>query len=252
MVALPWLEPGDPFPPPQAALDDPPGLLAAGGDLSTTTLLNAYQAGIFPWFNPGEPPLWWSPDPRLVLLPESFHCSRSLGRLLRRDQFLFSLNTCFPAVIEACARVPRRGQAGTWIVPAMREAYTALHRMGHAHSVEVWHESQLVGGLYGVQLGRAFFGESMFSLASNASKSALAALTALSAPLRIELIDCQVESPHLLTLGATCWPRERFLSACKTLTARPAPRWPRLSPTPYTALANAARLAGKDQDRAHE
>ena len=236
MVALPWLAPGDPFPPADTALDDPEGLVAAGADLTVTTLLRAYRQGLFPWFNEGDPPLWWSPDPRLVLHPERFHCSRSLARLLRRDRFTISLDTCFAQVVQACASTPRRGQKGTWIVPAMYAAYTDLHQAGHAHSVEVWHEDKLVGGLYGVRLGGAFFGESMFSHASNASKTALAALVRLSDPLRISLIDCQVDSPHLRSLGAQNTPRKLFLGQISELTGRPVPGWPRLSATPFADL----------------
>ena len=239
MVALPWLAPGDPFPPAHQALRDPEGLVAAGADLTVPTLLRAYGSGLFPWFNEGDPPLWWSPDPRLVLYPAHFHCSRSLARTLRGGRFSFSLDTCFAAVIRACAATPRRGQPGTWIVPAMQEAYLSLHQAGHAHSLEVWQEGQLVGGLYGVRLGGIFFGESMFSLASNASKAALAALSRLAEPLAMELIDCQVDSPHLRTLGAETLPRREFLAAVRQLTAHSVPDWPRLSARSFTELPGA-------------
>lgn len=236
MVALPWLAPGDPFPPADQALDDPEGLVAAGADLTVPTLLDAYHNGLFPWFSEGDPPLWWSPDPRLVLIPGEFHCSRSLRKLLRRDRFLFSMDTHFGDVIRACASVPRDGQPGTWIVEAMQAAYIALHRAGHAHSIEIWQENQLVGGLYGVRLGGVFFGESMFSRAPDASKAATAALCQLAPALDIELIDCQVDSPHLRTLGARTMPRDAFLKRTGELTGRSVPPWPRLSPTPFGNL----------------
>ena len=239
MVALPWLAPGDPFPPADQALSDPEGLVAAGADLSVPTLLQAYSQGLFPWFNDGDPPLWWSPNPRLVLYPSQFHCSRSLARSIRRHDVHISLDTCFSDVIRACAHTPRRGQRGTWIVPAMEQAYQALHHAGHAHSIEVWQQQQLLGGLYGVRLGRLFFGESMFSHASNGSKTALAALARLSERLDITVIDCQVDSPHLRSLGATLESREHFLQTVRAHSGRSVPPWPRLSATPFAALPGA-------------
>lgn len=190
------------FPPTSEALEHPNGLLAVGGDLSPARLLAAYHRGIFPWYNAGQPPLWWSPDPRAVLFPECIHVSRSLRRRLRRDQFQLQADTAFEAVMAACAE-HRPGQDGTWIDSAMCSAYAELHRQGHAHCIEVYDPQQgLVGGLYGVSLGAVFFGESMFSRTSDASKVALVALCQLCQRLGIRLIDCQVESEHMNSLGA--------------------------------------------------
>lgn len=230
MTALAWLAPGDPFPPTSQALDDPGGLLAAGADLTTSTLLKAYRRGIFPWYNDGQPILWWSPDPRLVLLPERFHSSRRLLRSLRQPHWQFSLNTAFEQVIAACADTPRRGQGGTWITDEMRNAYCRLHRAGHAHSLEVWHGDRLVGGIYGVRIGRAFFGESMFSHARDASKAAMAMLCRIHGALQMELLDCQVESAHLLSLGAEILPRKAFEQKLAVLTAADTPPWPVIQP----------------------
>lgn len=210
---LTWLSPGDPverFPPHSAALRDPPGLLAAGGDLAPERLIAAYQRGIFPWFSPGEPVLWWSPDPREVLLPGEFHCSRSLARTLRSNHFEFRRDSAFAEVIAACA-APRSGSRGTWITPAMRRAYLELHRRGVAHSIETWRDGRLVGGLYGIRVGRVFCGESMFSHETDASKAALATLVAGCPQQGIELIDCQMPSPHLRSLGSRALPRGEFL-----------------------------------------
>lgn len=222
MPELPWLAPGDPFPPTASALDEPPGLLAAGGSLDTGTLIRAYRQGIFPWFNPGDPILWWTPDPRLVLYPDRFHASRRLRRRLRNADLRFSLDHAFDAVVRACAE-PRPDQPGTWITEAMREAYGNLFRIGYAHSVEVWRDDRLVGGVYGVQLGGVFFGESMFSRTSDASKCALWLLCALRDSLGLRLLDCQVASGHLLRLGAEEIPRTDFedhLSLWTTLPSR--------------------------------
>ncbi len=210
MVALVWLDPGDPFPPTSEALRDPPGLLAAGGDLSPDTLLRAYRHGIFPWFSNGEPILWWTLSPRLVLRPEQFHLSRSLRKTLRQSDWQFSVDQQFTQVIRQCAQVPRPGQPGTWITGDMQQAYVDLHHLGHAHSIEVYHRQTLVGGLYGVCLGQVFFGESMFSLRSDASKIALFLLCHLHEQLGIALVDCQMETPHLISLGATSLGREAF------------------------------------------
>jgi leucyl/phenylalanyl-tRNA---protein transferase len=230
MAALTWLAPGDPFPPTSQALDDPAGLLAAGGDLTVNTLLAAYRRGIFPWYSDGQPLLWWSPDPRLVLMPEQFHLSRRLARSLRQPHWRFSLNYAFDRVIRACARTPRRGQRGTWITTEMEEAYCQLHRQGHAHSLEVWHGEQLVGGIYGVRVGRVFFGESMFSHARDGSKAAMAILCRLHTRLHLSLLDCQVESAHLLTLGATIMPRSEFEQQLDRLATEATPPWPTLAP----------------------
>lgn len=197
------------FPPSAAALTDPNGLLAVGGDLSVERLLLAYSRGIFPWFSEGEPILWWTPDPRAVLFPDQFKLSKSLRKSLKNRHFQLSCDTQFEAVMRACA-APRRDGHGTWISEAMVSAYSALHRQGIAHSVEVHLEGELVGGLYGVNLGRMFYGESMFARVTDASKTALAALVWLARQGWFELIDCQVESEHLFSLGASNIPRERF------------------------------------------
>ena len=197
------------FPPPFLA--PPEGLLAVGGDLSRQRLLLAYRQGIFPWYSEGEPILWWSPDPRLVLFPGELHVSRSLARAMRKGTFALTMDEAFDRVIEACAVVPRTGQEGTWITAGMIAAYRALHASGYAHSVECWQGAELVGGLYGVSLGKCFFGESMFSLAPNASKVALAGLAAHVRNWGFKLIDCQVTTRHLISLGAREVARERFL-----------------------------------------
>ena len=199
------------FPDPRLAETEPNGLLAIGGDLSITRLSNAYRSGIFPWFSAGEPILWWSPDPRLLLIPEKIHISRSLRKTLRRGDYRITFDEAFDAVIGNCAAIPRHHQPGTWIIDAMIDAYVQLHHHGYAHSVEVWHGTKLVGGLYGVAIGSAFYGESMFSLMSNASKIALVALARKLQHDGFHFIDCQMETPHLLTLGAESVPRVEFL-----------------------------------------
>jgi len=196
------LRPGGSFPPTSEALREPNGLLAIGGSLDVPTLLAAYRRGIFPWYEAPQPVLWWTPDPRAVLFPENLHVSRSLRRTLRRDAFALSADRDFEAVMRACAE-PRDGCAGTWIDSAMLDAYAALHRAGHAHSIEVRDdEGALVGGLYGVAIGGAFFGESMFARAADASKVALVALVKLLRERGFELIDCQMDTAHLRSLGA--------------------------------------------------
>ena len=202
-------DPPDAFPNIEQAMHEPDGLLAAGGDLSRERLLAAYARGIFPWFERGQPILWWSPDPRCILVPGHFHVSRRLRRELRRSQAEIRFNTCFPDVIAHCA-APRPGQHGTWITSEMVAAYTSLHADGWAHSIEVWQDGALIGGLYGLAIGRVFFGESMFSRRSNASKYALYALSRHLQTKGFALIDCQVLSHHLTTLGATLMPRARF------------------------------------------
>lgn len=207
-----WLTPGhpeEPFPPLESALDAPNGLLAAGGDLAIPRLLRAYREGIFPWYEDGQPILWWSPDPRTVLFTDRVKVSRSLGKTLRSGRFQVSLDTCFDRVIEACAG-PRRGSHGTWITPELRQAFCALHKSGHAHSVEVWRDGHLVGGLYGLAIGRMFFGESMFSHVPDASKVTLVTLCRHLAERGVPLIDCQTRTPHLIGMGAECIPRGRF------------------------------------------
>lgn len=215
-------DPEAPFPPVEAALREPEGLLAIGGDLHPRRLLRAYRAGIFPWYGEGQPILWWSPDPRAVLLPERVHVSRSLRRTLRRGLFRVTVDRAFDAVIEACATVPRPGQDGTWITPEMAAAYRRLHRLGHAHSVEAWtRDGGLAGGLYGVAIGRVFFGESMFSRRSDASKVALVALCRMLVAWGYGLVDCQVRSPHLERMGAVLVPRRRFVAALDRLCPLP-------------------------------
>lgn len=214
---LPWLEPGDQFPPVDQAWgeqDPAPGLLAAGGDLSVASLTSAYGQGIFPWYSAGQPILWWSTDPRMVLRPEAFRLHRSLRKSiqkLRLEQRLdIRFDHDFERVIRACANSARRGQSGTWILPAMVQAYIRLHRAGFAHSVETWIDGELVGGLYCVNLGAMVFGESMFSRRSDASKMALAALVAFCLSHGIPLIDCQQDTPHLASMGAVLMSRNRF------------------------------------------
>lgn len=214
---LPWLEPGDDFPAPAQAWgegDPAPGLLAAGGDLQLATLRRAYSRGIFPWFSEGQPILWWSPQPRMVLPLAEFQLHRSLRKRLKR--FLATpgcevrVDHDFAAVIAACADVPRPGQRGTWIVPLMQQAYLALHEAGLAHSVEVWQSGQLIGGLYCTAIGSAVFGESMFARQTDASKIALAALVALCRAQGVVWIDCQQDTAHLASLGAHAIARDVF------------------------------------------
>lgn len=206
------------FPSPNLALTDPNGLLAFGGDLSAERLLLAYQQGIFPWFNEGEPPLWWSPAPRMVLYPADIKISRSLNKRLKRDEFQISFDTCFAEVINQCA-ISRQATTGTWITADMQAAYTQLHQQGYAHSVEVWQNGQLVGGLYGLALGGVFFGESMFSQVTDASKVALVKLSQHLQQQGFSLIDCQVYTPHLASLGAAEISRELFLQTLAEATA---------------------------------
>lgn len=226
MKPLHWIEPDEPpecFPDPVSALRDPDGLLAAGGDLSPARLLAAYRRGIFPWYNAGEPILWWCPDPRAVLYPAELHISRSLARTLRRSRFSFTLDRDFAGVIDGCAQTPRRGQPGTWINPAMHSAYRRLHALGHAHSLEVWQNGILVGGVYGVAVGRVFFGESMFSRARDASKAALVVLLCQLPRWGFPLLDCQVASPHLTSLGSRLIPRSDFLAVLDACCPQPGP-----------------------------
>lgn len=199
------------FPPPDAAGDD--GLLAVGGDLSPERLLVAYAEGIFPWYEEGLPILWHSPDPRMVLLPSDLRVPRSLRKRMRNAPYRLSLDTAFERVVEACAAVPRPGQTGTWITPEMMQAYATLFELGFAHSVEAWDGDELVGGLYGVSLGSCFFGESMFALASDASKLGFVKLVEQLGRWDFDLIDCQIHTDHLERFGAEQWPRARFLDA---------------------------------------
>lgn len=223
---IPVLGPSDPFPPVDRALADPNGLLAAGGGLSVARLIDGYARGIFPWFSHGDPVLWWTPDPRMVLVPEELRVSRSLARRLRKGGFVVTADTRFADVLAACA-APRRDDAGTWLVPAMRRAYAALHEAGVAHSIEVWMDGELAGGLYGVALGRMFFGESMFSRRTDGSKIAMAALARQMRAWDMPLIDCQLETDHLSSLGARLIPRREFTRLVDDLVRRPATpaRW---------------------------
>lgn len=213
------------FPNPEYALNDPNGLLAAGGDLSPARIVAAYRQGIFPWYNPGEPILWWSPDPRAVLYPDHLKIARSLRKTLNKQLFRVTLDSAFVQVMRQCAS-PRQGQPGTWITPEILSAYSNLHAMGIAHSVECWQGEQLVGGLYGLALGKVFFGESMFSQVTDASKVALVYLVAQLKIWGYELIDCQVATTHLLSLGAELIPRAEFISELRRLCStggRPPP-----------------------------
>ena len=224
-VQLPVLgrDPHAPFPSAESALREPDGLLAMGGDLSPVRLLNAYSRGIFPWYSDAPPILWWSPDPRMVFRSDGVRLSSRFRRGLRRSSWVVRADTAFAQVIAACASTPRSGQRGTWITGEMQSAYLELHRLGHAHSVEVFDGAELVGGIYGVAIGRMFFGESMFSARSGGSKVALAALAWRLCEWGWPLIDAQLENRHLVGLGAESWPREVFLRRISVLTGMPGP-----------------------------
>jgi leucyl/phenylalanyl-tRNA--protein transferase len=217
---IPWLGPGDPFPPLERALEEPNGLLAAGADLSEARLLDAYAHGIFPWYSEDQPLLWWSPDPRMVLFPDELRIPRSLKKRLARRDYEVRADTAFEEVIRACA-APRRGQDGTWITEAMVDAYVRLHRSGHAHSVETWIGGTLAGGLYGVELGRMFYGESMFARAPDASKIALVHLVRRLARRDCGMIDCQMKTALLARFGAREIPRSRFVRTLVKLVNYP-------------------------------
>ena len=217
---IPWLGVRDPFPPVEQALVDPNGLLAAGGDLSPERLLDAYRRGIFPWFNDEDPVLWWSPDPRMVLFPGELHVSRTLRRMIKSRKFTVTLDRAFNEVMQGCAG-PRANPVGTWITGDMMRAYARLAELGHAHSVEAWIGGELAGGLYGVAIGRVFYGESMFSRRSNASKVALAWLAGQLGQWKFELIDCQMSTEHLASLGAREISRADFLRRVRRGTALP-------------------------------
>jgi leucyl/phenylalanyl-tRNA--protein transferase len=217
---IPWLGPHDPFPPVSRALREPNGLLAAGRTLSVPTLLEAYALGLFPWFNEDEPVLWWSPDPRMVLRPAELHVSASLRKRLRRGGFDVRADTAFARVMRACA-APRAGHPGTWITGRMIAAYVRLHEAGHAHSVETWIDGKLAGGLYGVAIGRAFFGESMFASEADASKIAFVHLVRQLERWGFAIIDCQMKTSHLASLGAREIPRADFVAEIAALTKEP-------------------------------
>lgn len=201
--------PEEPFPPVEDAKQEPDGLLAVGGDLSPARLLNAYRHGIFPWYSSEQPILWWAPDPRTVLFPERIKISRSLGKTLRNRDYRVTLDTAFAEVISACA-MPQPDREETWITEEMKQAYIHLHQLGHAHSVEIWQNNRLVGGLYGIAIGRVFYGESMFSRVRDASKIALVHLARHLADRDFGLIDCQVYTPHLISMGAEEIERRHF------------------------------------------
>jgi leucyl/phenylalanyl-tRNA--protein transferase len=223
MTAIRWLAPGDDFesfPSPEKALDEPNGLLAAGGDLRPQRLLAAYRGGIFPWYERGQPILWWSPDPRAVLWPDAVRVSRSLRRKIAKGELRITADTAFPEVIQACA-APRSYGSATWITRDMAAAYIELHRLGWAHSFEAWRNDALVGGLYGVAIGHVFFGESMFSREDDASKTAFVNAIRYLKVRSFELVDCQVGSAHMTSLGATEVPRRRFLELLVSLCDAP-------------------------------
>ena len=223
---IPFLGPADPFPPVEQALDQPDGLLAAGGSLTTRRLVDAYRRGIFPWFNEGDPILWWSPDPRTVLRPSRIHVSHSLRKKLRKESFLLTIDRVFTRVLDGCA-APRPGDSGTWLSLPMRRAYASLHAAGLAHSIEVWMDGELAGGIYGVAIGRMFFGESMFSRQRDGSKIALAYLTAQLDRWDFPLIDCQLATDHLRSLGAQSISRDVFVHEVDRLVRLPSTpvRW---------------------------
>ena len=222
---IPWLGPNDPLPPVERALRRPNGLLAAGGGLAVSRLLEAYSRGCFPWFNEGEPVLWWSPDPRMILVPGELHVSRSLLKRIRHGGFTVRADTAFRQVMTGCA-APRPGQSGTWITDEMVAAYGALHDAGAAHSIETWMDGDLVGGLYGVAIGRAFFGESMFTRVTDASKLAFVHLVAQLQQWEFGVVDCQMNTSHLAAFGAREIPRTSFLALIRTQIARNAPPVP--------------------------
>ena len=242
-MRIPWLEPDDPLPPIASALKRPNGLLAAGGGLSSARLVDAYSRGCFPWFNEGEPVLWWSPDPRMVLLPDELHVSKSLAKHVRQGGFEIRADTAFSEVIAGCAQ-PRRGQDGTWISPAIVEAYVALHAEGIAHSVETWIDGALAGGLYGLAIGGVFFGESMFARATDASKLAFVHAVGQLRRWGVGLIDCQMSTAHLAGFGAREVPRAVFLHRIAQLVSHPAPRSPwRLDPDLAQEVLRPRRIA---------
>lgn len=219
------LEGNEAFPPLEDALAEPNGLLAIGGDLGPERLLAAYRSGIFPWFSPGEPLLWWSPNPRMVLFPEELKISRSLAKTLRQKKFEIRFDTAFRQVMEGCSQSTREGQSGTWIVPEMIQAYCRLHQLGVAHSVESWRDGQLVGGLYGVALGRMFYGESMFHTETDVSKVAFVHLVRFLQAQGYGMIDCQMHTRHLASLGAREIARDVFAQQLRELVSQPDMRW---------------------------
>ena len=221
---IPFLGPTDPFPPVEQALEEPDGLLAAGGSLTSKRLLEAYRSGIFPWFNEGDPILWWSPDPRTVLRPSLIHVSHSLRKRLKKGGFHLTIDRAFSRVLDGCA-APRAHEAGTWLSAPMRRAYTSLHALGYAHSIEIWMDGELAGGIYGVAIGRILFGESMFARRTDASKIAIVRLCAQLQRWGFPLIDCQLETQHLMSLGAEHMTRRAFVREIGRLVNEPPPVW---------------------------
>lgn len=239
---IPWLRPGAPFPPVSRALRQPNGLLCASIDVTASRLVEAYQAGIFPWYGPGEPVLWWSPDPRMVLATDGFIARRSLRKKLRSlatdETWQIRIDTSFDAVMRACAE-PRPGQDGTWITEPIMDAYGTLHRRGLAHSIEVWAADALIGGLYGVAIGRMFYGESMFSRVADASKVALATLVRLLLAEKVPVIDCQQNTSHLASLGGREIPRADFLAHVAKAAREEPVNWKQYTATPLNQLLSA-------------
>lgn len=238
---LTWLDATTTFPPLPQALTSPNGLLAAGGDLSPQRLLDAYSQGIFPWYNPGEPILWWSPDPRMVLLPEQLRVTRSLAKVLRNRSYEIRVDTCFRQVMQECA-APRDADGGSWIGPEIIDGYCGLHESGHAHSIETWIDGELAGGLYGVALGRMFYGESMFTRHTDASKIAFVHLVQKLQQWEFGMIDCQMFTPHLSSFGAQLIPRQQFAAKLKELISQEN----RFEPWQYSNLALASSKAGRE------
>lgn len=237
---IPFLGPADPFPPVEQALEQPDGLLAAGGSLATKRLVEAYSSGIFPWFNDGDPILWWSPNPRTILRPGKVHVSHSLKKRLKKGEYFVSVDCAFVRVLDGCA-APRPGDNGTWLSPAMRRAYTSLHNAGLAHSIEVWMDGELAGGVYGVAIGRMFFGESMFARRSDASKIGIVVLAQQLERWRFPFIDCQLETAHLMSLGAEHLPRRKFVAEIARLVKERGPSW-RLDADLTGSLAHLPRV----------
>ncbi len=228
MTTVPWLDSANlHFPAIETALNEPNGLLAAGGDLSPERLIKAYKSGIFPWYEDAQPILWWSPSPRAVLFPANIIISRSLKKRLKRGEYVISCNQAFPEVMRQCAETPRKDQDGTWITDEMLLAYCRLNEMGIAHSIEAWYQDTLVGGLYGLAIGKVFFGESMFSQRTDASKAAFVHLAKQLQNWDFAVIDCQVSNPHLLSLGAEELEREAFKQLLASNLDKAAPsKWP--------------------------
>lgn len=226
-IYLPSIDSGRPFPPVETALREPDGLLAFGGDLSSSRLIDAYRSGIFPWFNEEEPILWWSPSQRCIVDYQSFYLSKSMAKTLRKSDFEFTINVAFKEVIQHCAHIPRfqagRPSSGTWITNSMINAYMSLHNLGFAHSIEVWENRNLVGGLYGIVTDSVFCGESMFHRASNASKAAMAMLIQLLSPFKQSFVDCQMPTEHLSSLGASTLSRHAFLKRLKNANRQSLP-----------------------------